>query len=522
MPEVIDPLRTWELNSTSTRFDVRAAAPGDGELTIMWITWVCVLFCVSVMTLTIMIAMLRAPRKVRRNTFNTYLFYLVISDFVFSFCCFITCLLNTLEGHYFSEWMCSVQTFYIIFGVGANAWLNATVAWQLYRLLRNSRLHIKYKTPSHSDATKHAMMVYLFVATLACLFIIRTNRDPMAVTLHKGMACLPGEVDMVSSIFFWVGFIPFFILIPLGIVLWTSYQLYKYKMLPKRGRRRTLSLFFIRLVVIFVVMWLPGIFCMFIGASWWSTPWIDWAGGTWGHLQGAASAIAVFLKPDIHKTVMDLLLCREPEEDKEAYRVAVQSISAVLENGSDDGKTSSGKKKEASKGKDSWAQPEDPEQAMGGTRHGTSTSHHGTSHHGTSHRDDTMNGGTSHGGYDECTEYHGDPQAHWPSQRPRRTNPRLARYMQQQLEEIQKEFITATSSESKLTTPSASSVSSKSSRPGKASSVSSKASKSSNRQDQSKFQSNRHVARTLLKALEDDDGDERPIKDSITKESEES
>lgn len=98
------------------------------------------------------------------------------------------------------------QGFYVIFGIASNAWLNATVAWLLYRLLLKSRYHLKYKTPTWREATKHSMLVYAFSALLAGVFVLETENETMALPLQKGIACLTGEIDTLSSIFFGLDF----------------------------------------------------------------------------------------------------------------------------------------------------------------------------------------------------------------------------------------------------------------------------------------------------------------------------
>ena len=229
-------LRVWEIDSNSTRFDRLASAPSDGDLVLMWSIWSGINLVVGTLTLTIIVSMLLAPPKVRRNAFNTYLFFLVIPDFVFSFCCCFTCLLNAIYGHYVSEWMCQVQHYYLVFGVGANAWLNATVALQLYRLLRKSRFpqfKLQYKAPTYKEATQQALCVYAYVLTLAAVFYIPSKQSHMEIASHKGMFCFAGEVDQRSSRFFWIGFMPMLVLVPLAIVIWTYIQVQRHSYYPR-------------------------------------------------------------------------------------------------------------------------------------------------------------------------------------------------------------------------------------------------------------------------------------------------
>lgn len=173
-------------------------------------------------------------------------------------------------------------------------------------------------------------------------------------------------------------------------------------MLPSRGRRRALALFFFRLILVFVFMWLPSLAFIFVGGAW-SSPWLAWAGGTWSHLQSAASAVAALTKDDIRLAFFNLIYCRRHEQPKNTYRVALQSVSVVLENDEpsthDDAETpqapNNGESNEFERHGESRQmvnQQPDPEQPVG------------------------------------------DPNAYWPSQRPMRVDPRVARYLQEQEE----------------------------------------------------------------------------------------
>lgn len=394
-----DILRRWDLNSNSTRYDRLRAAPSDHDLRIMWITWSVILFVMSCVTFVLLIAIGTAPAKVRKNAFNTYLFYLVMPDFLFSVGAFITATSNAIVGHYISDWMCQVQHFYLAVGVGGNTWLNATVAFQLYRLLRKSKFpqfKRQYKPPTHKDARRHSLLVYLGVIAVSCLYYIPIPGDPLEIVSHKGMFCLAGEGSRTSSLTFWLVMLPSIVLVPLGIVLWTSFQVIRYNMLPMRGRRRALAVFFTRLLFVFVIMWMPAILFIFIGGTW-GRPWLAMGGATWSLMQSGASALAALSKDDIRKAVLDLLFCRSREEQKEAYRVAVQSVSAVLEN---DESTHD----DIQKYDDIQNQEVYPEEALIVSKAKESL-------------------------------HAGDPNAYWPSQRPKRINPRLARFLEEQGED---------------------------------------------------------------------------------------
>ena len=302
------PLRTWDLDSNSTRYERIVAAPSDHDLRIMWSIWAGVTFLVALFTLSIFVSIL-SSRKVRRNEFNNYLIYLMIPDFIFSLCCGVTCTMNAIHGKYWASWMCDFQQFYCIFGIGSNSWLNAVVMHQLYKMMQSAHHFRHYYPPSRIQIAKQAISVYLFLAFLGSWGFVRNKHFPYHHGAMSGLACLPIEGDRASAFMFWFGFFPFFALIPVMYVLYASFQVYYHGLLPKRGNRRSLTIYFLRLMVVFYVMWLPTFAILFFFGSL-LPPWAHWSGGTWSHLQGAVSAGVCLWKPDIARAVRDFWTLR--------------------------------------------------------------------------------------------------------------------------------------------------------------------------------------------------------------------
>ena len=119
---------TWDdalLNDeATTKYDKSRAGPSGGTapLVLMWSIYSGFLFVFSLGIAIIFLAIL-CNRKVRRNPFNKYLLFLAIPDFIFTFCCVITCLLSAIRASYYSWEMCLFQTFYISWGMAANSWV---------------------------------------------------------------------------------------------------------------------------------------------------------------------------------------------------------------------------------------------------------------------------------------------------------------------------------------------------------------------------------------------------------------
>jgi hypothetical protein len=301
-------IRVWDIDENSTRYDKLLAAPSDDDLHKYWSAWSGIALAVGFFTLTVFFGIL-SSHKVRQNSFNVYLMYLMIPDILFSLLCGVTCLLNAINGEYWSSLMCNFQQWYCVFGIGANAWLNAVITFQLHTMLKFGNQRRRYTSPTRKTVTAHALSVYLFVAFLGTWGLIGAPWWPFHSGPPSGLACLPIEVDRRSTIFFWSCFFPLFAGIPIAYVAYVCYDIWKRNLLPPMGRRRYLAIYFGRLILVFLVMWLPTLLLLFV-ISTWLPPWAHFAGGTWSHLQGALSAGVSLLKPDIYQAVKNFVTCQ--------------------------------------------------------------------------------------------------------------------------------------------------------------------------------------------------------------------
>ncbi len=90
--------------------------------------------------------------------------------------------------------------------------------------------------------------------------------------------------------------------------------------MPPPGQRRLFTIYFGRLIAVFLVMWIPTILFIFI-LSPWLPQWVDFVGGSWSHLQGGVSACLILMKPDIKDAFRNFMTCRcevgKNEDDEE-------------------------------------------------------------------------------------------------------------------------------------------------------------------------------------------------------------
>jgi len=267
----IPPLRVWELNSSSTYFDRMAAAPSDKVLHVMWMGWAIIAGIVTIITIIVFIGILRS-RRTRRKAFNLYLVFLMIPDLTFSFFCTVNCILNMVVGHYISAGWCQFQSIYCVFGIGANAWLNAFIVHQLYTMLRLTKRCIRYHPPKLRTVVKQAEGVYIWAAFVAFMTLFHIPFFKSGV--HIGAACLPLVFDQKSNIFFFAVFLPIFALIPLLYSFFIAILVWRHNlMVGAADQTRNLSIYFFRLIVVYLVMWLPSLVFLFVAGGF-INPWV--------------------------------------------------------------------------------------------------------------------------------------------------------------------------------------------------------------------------------------------------------
>lgn len=301
-------VREWEIYENSTRYDHLLAAPSDEQLTKYWSAWVGISLFGGLFVAFILLPFVLS-KKVRSRSFNLYLVYLMIPDAVYSILCGIVCMLHAINKSQVAE-LCNFQMLFIVWGVGSNMWLNAAVTHQLYNMLRDSDIRRKYKIPTTKFVTRQALVIYIFTVFLGTWGFIEAQEFPHYVASTSGLACLPVEQSWQSSIFFWLVFFPAFGGIPITYVLYISFLIWKHKLLPPQGKRRLLVIYFGRIVVVFILCWVPYMLLLFAFTSWMPT-WVHFAGGTLSHLQGAISAALSLLKPDLYHAVKSFYTCQK-------------------------------------------------------------------------------------------------------------------------------------------------------------------------------------------------------------------
>lgn len=299
-------IREWELNSTEhDRYEAILAAPSDSRLVTMWTVWAVCFAIFSLFSFTVWLAIVLS-KQVRNSPFNFYLIFLMIPEWSYTFFYSITCALNWYAGHFWSARMCRWQSFYLTWGISCNAWLSAVVCWEILRLLRSSRIQKHYEPPTKKQIRLYALAVNLFCMFLASWGVFEFPWLPHRTNVHSGIACAPLEFNSSSTLFFWLCFMPLFVVIPSFYIAYVIFIILRRNLLPPKGRRRVLSIYFFRLVAVFY-LWVPCMVVFFALGK--VSSWAVFFSATFAHTQAAVMAALALLKPDIRLAVKQLLTC---------------------------------------------------------------------------------------------------------------------------------------------------------------------------------------------------------------------
>jgi len=300
-------MRLWELNSNSTRYDRARAAPSDEAMRNAWTVWSISFFLFAAFNI-IVFAGIVASRKTRRRPFNLYLLYLMLPDIMYTLFCAIQCATLVVNTGFATPSDCHWQSFYLVFGLTANSWLNGVIASELYRLLSFSSNRRKYIPPTLEIVTRNSLLVYLYSILLAGMGCLAYPWWPHRTDLQNGLVCLPMDFDTRSTILFWTLFFPFMSAIPLVYCVAVAIVVYRKGLLPPEGKRREITIYFYKITAVFLIMWLPGVFIFYVLSG--VTIWAIYAAPLWSHSQGAVAAGVAMMKKDVYDAVMDLVWCR--------------------------------------------------------------------------------------------------------------------------------------------------------------------------------------------------------------------
>lgn len=275
-----------ELDENSTRYDKLTAIETDDVLIRMWSGWAVLAYLGAFFAGSLFTAIL-SSKRIRNKPFNFYILALTFPDLVFNLSCGITCTMNTKVARYISTEMCNFQGFYCVFGIGASLWIGAMIAYEIHKMLRFSKIRRRYFPPSIGQIIKQVAIVNTICVAFGLLGLADQHWIPFHYRASGGgAACVPLEIDRASTIFFWSFFIPFYAGIPFAFVLFVAGDAAIRQLLPPKGRRRLLALYFFKILLCFSLSWLPFVVLVHIVGPYLNNAvWGLWVAGAVSHLQ---------------------------------------------------------------------------------------------------------------------------------------------------------------------------------------------------------------------------------------------
>jgi len=177
-------------------------------------------------------------------------------------------------------------------------YLNCVVSYEIYCLLKDSYHRRRWKPPPLRKVTLQALAVYSWSGIV---FIIRIFNGRYSERMNKN----------ISTLFFFIisAGIPVLFLMTICFIIW-----YRTYMPSIGGRMKELTVFFARIILVFVFLWLPGLILVSMGgdeSNKYSTNWkgskLLCIGLLLCAIQPTVSTFLAMTKSDVRVAIFDLI-----------------------------------------------------------------------------------------------------------------------------------------------------------------------------------------------------------------------
>jgi len=174
--------------------------------------------------------------------------------------------------------------------------LNAVIVYQIHWVLRQSHHCIRVPPPTIRQVCRQAALIYAFASLgFAWAFLL----------YYRGLIYF--SLDQVVNI--WIGTRVILVAPPLIYVTYVYIDVWYRKLLPKSGRTRVLSLYFLRVIIVFLVTWVPYFILYEIAWNVTHSRWMVIVSYYLGSIQGTLSVVVALSKPDIQRAVRRFVKC---------------------------------------------------------------------------------------------------------------------------------------------------------------------------------------------------------------------
>ena len=188
----------------------------------------------------------------------------------------------------------------ITMAVTSNLYVNAFLTHELYTLLKNSNKRKKHSPPTITKVAMHAILSYGLGIIIFCV--------PF---LGNAMGHAQSNSQSIAYFIFYTIYVAG---IPLSVVVWISYQIFRHELLRStesmyEGRLRILVVYFARIVLSDLLFWIPAVTLYYVSYA--TTGPTKILTFNTSLLFMAFQSIVVFacsvVKPDVRKLITDLV-----------------------------------------------------------------------------------------------------------------------------------------------------------------------------------------------------------------------
>ena len=234
---------------------------------------------------------------------QSYLLALLLPNGVVSLTFAILCFINNTSTTIdFSVRLCRFESFMMIWHLTLTCWLFAVVGYELHFMLCSSLRCLRYLPPTRRRATRNAVLVYIWGAAVAAWSSLGQQANvPMEPTMQNNVFCIPVNHDRKALLFLWLCLIPLSCLVPVSYILWLMWETRRSNLLPRKGQRRTITVFFFRIAVCYASIVTPCFLVLFFRNTW-----VTWSAILLGYSQVLVTVILSLQKPDVLLAVLEL------------------------------------------------------------------------------------------------------------------------------------------------------------------------------------------------------------------------
>jgi len=237
-----------------------------------WLVITLILTCMQLLVAAsaiFFISAILSNKKVRNMSYNLYLVFLVFPDALLNLCSATIPIARLFSGpnKAMATLLTEIWMFYTAYYYMTNFWMNLIVAYEIHKLARLSYRRIKTKPPPLRVAWMQFACVNIVSILVGVWYALPVSWspghvDPDTYTFAFGSP----EGGLFSTMGGTVMFLALIVLVPAIYVIYVRLDLCLRKLLPTTGRTRILSLYYLRIMLVFFAFYIPNVITAIIKA----------------------------------------------------------------------------------------------------------------------------------------------------------------------------------------------------------------------------------------------------------------